>query len=892
MKFLARARSWLKWLVKRPRLEKEMEAEVSFHIESRTQDLVRSGVCPEEAARRARVDFGGLESHKDAMRASVGLRLWDDLWSDLGFAVRILRRNPGFTLIAVLSLAIGIAVNSTLFSFADAVLLRPLSVSRPGEVIALKGKTPSDSAGNISYRDYADFRDRSKSFDGLVAFTMSSFGFTAKRVDLPQVETGMLVSGNFFQAMGVEPELGRGFRPEEDHVPGRDAVVVLGHDFWQKQLGADRSIIGRHVWLNGVEFTVIGVAPERFTGMDQYLRPTMFVPVMMAQRLAGKPEGSMLEHREDREFEVKGRLKHGVTLAQAQAELVAIAASLEKAYPDTNHNQSVALMTEMRLRVQRDPTDAGLVAMLMTLASLVLLVACANLASLLLGRARARTREIATRLAIGAGRVRLVRQLLAESLTIALVAGVVSLLFARAGVAFLSRIQVPTDLPVVFSIKMDHRMLLFSVAVSLFSAVLFGLVPALQASRADLMVGLKAGDVDNSRKHRLWGRNALIVTQVAFSLVLMVVAMMMFRGFHAKLATGPGFRTGHLVMMSFDPELARYNEQQEQQFYRQLIDRTRSLPGIRSVALSEVIPMGPIQDQHDIVPVGYELPKGRDRVLVGSDIVDQGFFATMAVPIVAGRGFNQSDTADAPRVAVVNELLARHYWPNQSAIGKRLRLDNKKGQEIEIVGVAKIAKYYWLGEGPTEYLYLPLAQHTHSQMTLLAESSDDAASLVPELRRTVRELDANLPVYDVRTMSDFYRNRVVSVPLILMEIVGAMSLIGMLLALVGLYGVVAYAVARRTREIGIRMAIGANRGSVVRMVLRQGLVLVLTGLAIGLLASFAAETGVDALFSSTTRDPLSYLIVAPALLAVTMLAAWLPARRAARVDPTTTLRYE
>jgi predicted permease len=878
-------------MVKRPRLEQEMEAEVRFHLERRAEDLVRSGVSTEEATRQARVDFGGLESHKDAMRASVGLRLWDDLWSDLGFAVRMLMRNPVFALIAVVSLSIGIGVNSTLFSLADALVLRPLSVSHPSEVVTLQRKTPADSAGNFSYRDYVDFRDRSKSFAGLVAFTTRPFAFTAKRDDLPQVETGMLVSGNLFQAMGAEPGLGRGFRPEEDRVPGRDAVVVLGHDFWEKQLGADPLVIGRHVWLNGVEFTVVGVAPKRFTGMDQYLRPTMFVP-LMAQRLASKPEGSMLEHREDREFEVKGRLKHGVTLAQAQAELVAIAASLEKAYPVTNHDRSVALRTEMQARILRDPTDAGLVAMLMTLASLVLLVACANLANLLLGRARTRTREIATRLAIGAGRMRLVRQLLAESLTIALAGGAASLLFAKAGIAFLSRIHIPSDLPLVFSIKMDHRVLLFSLAISLLSAVLFGLWPALQASRADLIVGLKAGDVDNARNHRLWGRNALVVTQVALSLVLMTVAAMLYRGFHAKLVAGPGFRTDHLVMMSFDPELARYSEQQEQQFYQQLTDRTRSLPGVQSVALSQVIPMAPSQDMQDIVPVGYQLPKDRASVAVLSDVVDQGYFATIGIPIIAGRAFKESDTANAPRVAVVNELLARHYWPNQSAIGKRLRLNDEKGREIEIVGVAKVAKYLWLGEGPTEYLYLPLAQHTNSQMTLVAESFGDAASLVPELRQTVHELDANLPIYHVRTMSEFYRVRVISVPLILNEVVGAMGLIGMLLALVGLYGVVANAVARRTREIGIRMAIGANKGSVVRMVLRQGLVLVLTGLAIGLVVSFAAEIGVNALFSSTERDPLSYLIVAPALLAVTMLAAWVPARRAARVDPATTLRYE
>jgi predicted permease len=427
MKFLARVRLWLKWAVKRPTHEKEMEAEVRFHTQSYAEDLMQSGIAPEDAIRRARIEFGGVESHKDAMCASIGLRWWDDFWSDTGFALRMMVRNPAFTLIAVLSLGIGIGVNSTLFSLADALVLRPLSVSRPSEVVTVRSKAPSDSGDSMSYRDYEDFRDRGGSFDGLVAFTTYTFGFKARPEDLPQVQLGMLVSGNFFQAMGVEPELGRGFRPDEDEVPGRDAVVVLGHDFWDKQLGADRSIVGRHVRLNGVEFTVIGVAPERFTGMDQYLRPAMFVPAMMAPRLAANGDSSILLHRDHRQFEVKGRLRQGVPLAEAQAELAAIAAALEKTYPDSNRNRSVAVVTELQLRMLRDPSDAGLVAMQMTLAALVLLVACANLANLLLDRAHARTREFSTRLAIGAGRMRLIRQLLAESLAIALAGGVVSL---------------------------------------------------------------------------------------------------------------------------------------------------------------------------------------------------------------------------------------------------------------------------------------------------------------------------------------------------------------------------------------------------------------------------------------------------------------------------------
>jgi macrolide transport system ATP-binding/permease protein len=589
---------------------------------------------------------------------------------------------------------------------------------------------------------------------------------------------------------------------------------------------------------------------------------------------------------------VKGRLKPGVALAQARAELVGIAAALERTYPETNRNQSVALVTEMQMRTLRSPSNTALVAMLMMLAALVLLVACANLANLLLGRGRARTREIATRLAIGAGRMRLVRQLLSESLAIALAGGAAGLLFAGAGVPFLGRVQIPSDLPLVISLRIDRRVLLFSLAVSVFSAVLFGLVPALQAGRANLITGLKANDADSSRRRQLWGRNALVVVQVALSLVLMVVAIMLFRGLHAKLLAGPGFRTDHLAMMSLDPELAHYSDQRTQQFYMQLVDRVRSLPGVKSAALTEVIPTAPGQHQQNIVPEGYELPRDRSSLTVFADIVGDGFFNTMGVPILMGRGFNPSDAAGAPRVAVVNQVLARHYWPNQNAIGKRLRLNDDKSLEIEIVGVAEDSTYLRLGEGSTEYLYLPLAQETHSRMTLVAQSFGDAASLAPELREAVRKLDSNLPVYDVRTMSDFYRQGAVSIPNLINQIVAAMGMIGLVLALVGLYGLMSYSVACRTREIGIRMAVGANRASVVRMVLRQGLALVLTGLAIGLLVSLAAEKGVNAFFSSTTRDPMAYLIVAPAFLAVAMLAAWVPARRAARVDPTRALRYE
>jgi predicted permease len=883
---------WIADFVRRRRADRELDIEVEAHLEEKMADLMDSGMPEKEAREKARREFGNVALYRQDSREEWGWVWLETLLQDLRYAVRVLRRNPGFTLVAVFSLAIGIGVNSAMFSLADALLLRPLAVSRPNQVVTVTGVTPSDPSTNLSYRDYVDFRDRSKSLEGLVAYKLWNFGFSVRPDELAQMKVGFLVSGNLFRAMGVEPELGRAFRPEEDQVPGRDAVAVLGHDFWEKELGADPSFVGRRVRLSGIDFTIIGVAPERFTGMDQYMRPKLFVPLAMAPRLAANSSGNILEQRSDRGLAVKGRLKAGTSMAQAQAELAAVAKGLERAYPDTNRDRSVALSTELQARIQDDPSDAALVLMLMLLAGLVLLVACANVANLLLSRARARTREIAIRLAIGAGRMRLIRQLLAESLAIALAGGLVSLLFAYAGAAFLNRIQIPSDMPIVFAVRVDHRVLWFSLAVSLASTVLFGLVPALQASRTGLAPVLKAADADSSRKQRLWGRSTLVVAQVALSLVLTIVAAMLFRGFRADLMGGPGYRTDHLALMTFDPALARYSDTQTQQFYKALRERARATAGVKSAALTMVVPMAPNQHRENMVPEGYQLAKNQGSVQVLANTVDEGYFDTLAIPILRGRGFRESDTSTAPRVAVVNQELANRYWPNRDAIGKRFRLEDAKGPWVQVVGVAKTSKYEWVGEPPTPFLYLSFAQHPSSHMVLVAQSFGDAAALVAPLREMVRGLDANQPVYDVRTMADVFETRAIATPNLIIQTVGAMGLIGLLLAMVGLYGLMAYSVARRTREIGIRMAIGADRGSVERMVLRQGFILAITGLAIGLAASFAAETGVNAVFSSTGRDPLAYLIVAPALLAVTMLAAWAPARRAAKVDPMRALREE
>jgi predicted permease len=876
--------------------EQSLEDELQDYVDRETQVNMEAGMPPQEARFAAQRKLGSASLVKEDTREAWGWGWLERLWQDLRYGRRMLFKNPGFTLIAVISLAIGIGANSAMFSLADALILRPLPVPHPSEVVTVGFNASVSGFGSIvaSYRDYLDFRNTAKSFDGLVAYTSYSFGFGKSPDAVPQIKMGMLVTGNFFRVLGVEPEQGRAFRDDEDQVPGRDAVVILGHDLWEKDFGADPSILEKKLRLSGVEFTVIGVAPARFTGLDLYFRPAFFVPVAMWPRFLSDPKVKPLEARDYRELFVKGRLKRGVTVEQAQAELVGIAKALERAYPDTNKKRSVAVRTEFQKRLEQSPPDAEIAAMLIVLAMGVLLVACANVAGLLLSRAPVRAREMALRLAIGAGRPRLIRQLLTESLLVAIAGGLLGLAVGYAGVDFLSRLQPPTDLPIQMSVQLDQRALLFSLTVSLLSAIFFGLAPALQTTRTDVISALRTAGAETPHRRRLLGRNALVVGQVALSLVLLMVSTFIYRGFQQELGAGPGFRTDHVLMMTFDPSLVRYNEAQTQQFFRQIVERARSVSGVKSATLASAAPM----DQHlslgsmSVLPEGYQLPKGQDNASVFGSTVDEKFFDTMDVRITSGRGFRAADNKGAPLVAVVNEQLAKHYWPGRDPIGKRFHLDSADARWVEIVGVAKTTKYIWIAEAPTEFLYLPLAQHPRTRMTLLAQSSGDAASLAEPLRQVVRELDANQPVFGVRTFDDFYRHKAVGEPNVIIRTVGAMGLMGLVLAMVGLYGLVAYAATRRSREIGIRMAIGAARGTVLRMVLKQGLVLALIGIGIGLAASIGAERLLNAIFEIDGTDFVTYLLVAPALLTITALAVYIPARRASRIDPMRVLRYE
>jgi putative ABC transport system permease protein len=820
----------------------------------------------------------------------------ETLWQDLRHGTRMLAKNPGFSLVAILSIAIGVGANAAMFSVADGLILRPLPVPDANGLMTVAATTPTGEirTGGVSYPDYADLRDRARSFESLAATDGLTVGLTARRDESARGTFGLAVSASFFDVLRVRPALGRTFVPSEDQVPGRDAVIVLSHETWTQQFGADPNIVGREIRVTGEVFTVIGVMPEGFTGPDHFLPPNFYIPMAMVPTVDIGDGPALLDRRDRRSLKVMGRLKPDVSFAQAREEVDAIGRALAQEYPATNTRRGLLLRSEMDARMADFAPAAALGFILLGLAIAVLLVACANVAGLLTSRAPVRAREIALRLAIGGSRARLIRQLITESGLVALAGGVAGLALGYLGILSFRQFQIATDIGVTVTYELDRRAVGVGLGIAALSALLSSVIPAWRSTRSrDLSSTLRNTTTPAARAARLWGRHGLVASQIALTLVLLTVALSFYRAFEAEYGRGPGFRTEHLLLTNLDPALARYDQDQSETFYQRVKERAAAIPGITSVALTSFVPLNQDSiDQMSIAPEGFALPPGVESLTVAGARVDEGYFDTIGIPIESGRGIRATDTADTPRVAIVNRGMAARYWPGENPLGKRIRLAGPNPAWAEVVGVAADAKFRLFTSNSTPFLYLAALQNPSTRRTLIVRTEAESAAPADEVRAAVREAGVDVPILGMRTMEAFYYTNARNLNTVVVRTIAGMGTMGLVLALVGLYGLMAYAVNRRTREIGIRMAMGALPASVLRMVLRQGTLPSMAGVAFGIVASAAVGGLIQGIFPGTGGDLYTYLLIVPAVVVVVMLAAYIPARRAAHIDPLLALRQD
>ena len=813
----------------------------------------------------------------------------ETLWKDLRYGARMLARSPGFTAAAILSLALGIGANATIFSLVNALIFRPLPVANPSELAALYTSDFSGPLyGTSSYPDYEAFRAETQAFSGLAAYTLTPVALG--EADETERVIAELVTGNYFSVLGVRPALGRAFRPEEGEASGADAVAVVGDGLFRRRFASDPGIVGRTIVLNGRSFTIVGVAPKSFPGMIRGLRVDLWIPIVAREKI--EPRDRTLTARGNRGLLVIGRLRDGVTLEQAQAHVSVVAGELHRLYPSEwanvrNEPRVVTLLPEKSARIlpQAFAPVSLFLALLMTVVALVLLIACANVAGMLLARATGRLKEMAIRLSLGAGRRRLARQLLTESLLLSLAAGAAGVLLAIWGTGLLMRFQPPLPVSIALDLGLDGRVLAFTLGVSLLTGVLFGLAPAMEISRPELVPALKDGGT--GERKRSW-RSVFIVAQVALSLFLLIGSGLFIRSLQNALAVDLGFDPRNLALLSMDLSIAGYTET-DAAFYRQLLERVRSVPDVEIATLTAELPLGLGGSRRGISVEGYTPRPGED-LEVHSTMVGPDYFRTMRIPIARGREFDGRDGEGAPRVVMVNEAFVRRYWPGDVGLGKHL--DRGVGGNLEVVGIAKDSKYASLGEEPRPFFYLPLLQNYEGGATLVARTRTEPEQLIPRLAQEIRALDKALPVFEAKTMT-----RHLSLALLPARLAGTLlgmfGLVALILAAVGIYGTVAYIVARRTREIGIRMALGADRRQVLRLVVGRGMRLALAGTAVGLVAAFGLTRFISSLlYGVSATDPITFGGITLLLSGVAFLASYLPARRAASVDPIAALRYE
>jgi len=933
MSLLRNIANGLRTLFRREQVERELDEELRAYVDMAIDEKMKQGMSRKEAARAVRLERGSVDGAKETVRAAGWESFVETCWQDLRFALRMLRKNPGFAAVAVLTLALGIGVNTATFSAFDALVLRPRAVADPDRLAFVFRVTPDDPRSRFSYPDYLYYRDHSKSFAdlGLFAFGMAvtssdlpatgnrsaSRAASAVGFYLPQLLQGsaqpimcFFVSGNYFSMLGAVPLQGRLIEPEDDH-PGAPPVVVMSGNFWQHEFHSDPKVLGSVVHLNGIPFTILGITPVDYVGTAPDV-PSLWAPVAARVPL-GSESAQELQSHHVIIGEPQGRLKPGVSFADAQAELAILAAQLRASHPEDQDNERITVLPGRNDLALLEPMEWALIAGAMIAVALLLLIACANVASLMLAKATARRKEIAVRLALGVGRWRLLRHLLTESVLLGVLAGAVGLAFASSMLHLLV-VEIASVFPsfwgtITLPVTPDVRIYAYTLAVSCVTGVTFGLVPAWQASKVDVNSAMKEESSAFgllSDRGRL--RELLITAQMAACLLLLINSALLLRGSQRALRIDPGYYTRHIAYFEmYNPEKLHYPQARLLQVNRELIRRMEAVPGVQSVAQASRGPIGNMR-WVDLAPVNTDTTpsKGPNEPLgAGYSYVTPNYFATMGIPMLRGRGFTPGEAEGQAPVVVISEATARRFWPNEDPIGQRLRIGSEipamsfPGQvdpfipSSEVIGVAGDVRSMDLTKVDESYIYLPLSQTRQWTSVLLARTEGDPALLLPVMGREIRRVDSNLPVLGapLKTMLSTDPHFVISrAGGALASIIGVL---GLLLACMGVYGMVSYSVAQRTREIGVRMALGAQRPQVLRLVMIEGFRPILLGMVIGVVAS----AGVSRLFAATLFglspvDGVSFSAVPLLLGAIAVLATYLPARRAMRVDPMVALRYE
>ena len=871
-----------------------MDTELRFHIETFAEDLVRGGLSRQEAMRRARMEFGGIERAKEECREARGVTFLESLAQDIRFGLRMLRKSPGFTAVAVLTLALGIGANTAMFSLVDCLVVRPLPIDHPAQVAFLISSwNGSGSNTAFSYPDFQEIRKQTANiFSDLSAFRM--FQMDGLTMDgKSESMWGGYVTGNFFGQMGIKPMLGRFILPSEGSAAGADPVLVLSYSYWKSRFNADPTIIGQKASINGHPITIVGVAPAGFHGPTSLMDMQGYMPLGMAVTLNDAPP-DLLSTREDTNLALIARLRPDVNLQKAQPALNVVAQRLSEEF---HGRMTLSALHLGPAGLAVNPTNPGALSLVSTifliLPASVLVLACMNLANLFLVRAATRQREMAMRAALGATRSRLIRQLLTESLLLATVGCVAGIILGVTASSSFSSIPLHTALPIILDFHFDWRVFTYALAAAVLTGVLVGIAPALRAARSDVNEILhEGGRTSTGGRQRL--RSALIMAQVGGALMLLIVAGLFVRSLEKMQHTDLGFDPNHVLNLSIDPHESGYGETQAREFQKTMLDRARALPGIESASLSVSVPMGYNDSGASLEIDGYQPPKGQKKPAAGYNAVSSEYFETMRIPLLRGRDIRDSDNQNSQHVAIINQAMADRYWHGQDPMGRHFTATYDPSHPMEVIGIAKNSYEDDIFNQNPPFFFVPLAQNYNSYATLQVRTAAAPEAMAREVTGLIHSLEPAVPVFDVQsmttaldTLNGFLLYKFAA------ALAASLGILGLILAVVGVYGVISYAAAQRTHEIGIRLALGAQPMQILKMIFRQGFIIVGAGVLAGILGAAAMARLVgNLLFGVPPGDLLTYLSATVLLAAVALLACYIPARRAMRVDPMVALRYE